>query len=335
MNKEKKIIEAISKIFPRSPQQINKLFEADSEILQWGNEKMLINIDGFSEEDYFRIHDPYSLGWNIAVGSISDILASGGTPLYFGHSLVIGENWDSLFLKKFTNGIKDVLTKYDTFFIGGDFGSSNSWNYTAMVIGVAKQNILLRSSAKVGDSIYISGKVGAGNLEAALKIYQENKKYKSIIKKIKNRFKIRKKEAALILKFSECCIDTSDGVFNAIKSISKMSKTGFELENIPYHKLGVLASKTISLPKTLLLLGESGEYELLFTLSKSREPDFIFQAKQEGLKFFKIGEIADEINMILKEKNKIIDLSNFNIWARNYNDINEYINNLAKFATRQ
>jgi thiamine-monophosphate kinase len=75
MNREKDIIRLISDILPRSVNQINQCFESDSEILRYGSEILLFTVDEFSNEDLFRDNDPYSLGWNLAVGTLSDILS--------------------------------------------------------------------------------------------------------------------------------------------------------------------------------------------------------------------------------------------------------------------
>ena len=47
MNKEKEIISTISGLLPRSRNQLNDLFESDSEILQFGNKKLLFTVDEY------------------------------------------------------------------------------------------------------------------------------------------------------------------------------------------------------------------------------------------------------------------------------------------------
>ena len=92
MSREKDIITRIANQLPRSNKQLNNLFESDSEIIQFGSKKLLLTIDEFSDEDHFRNHDPYILGWNLAVATISDILASGGQPTFYGHSIIIDKD---------------------------------------------------------------------------------------------------------------------------------------------------------------------------------------------------------------------------------------------------
>lgn len=331
MNLEENIIRTIRKILPKSNLQINELFESDSEILKFGKEKLLINIDTFSKEDNFYENDFYTLGWNLAVGGISDILANGGTPVFYGHSLAIKKDWDKSKIEKLMQGVKSVLRQTGTHFIGGDFGVQSDWSYTAVVIGKFNNNCLLRKNAKQGDLICISGKIGAGNLEAAINLFNKEKK----INFIKNKFQIRLKESKLIKEYSKCCIDTSDGVFNALNTISKQSNTGYIIHDIPYIKKGFIVSKLFSLPYELLFLCECGEYELLFSIPKEKEINFFNEAKKKKLKFYKIGIITDFKKKILMNKNKKIDLSTINVRARDFNYIKDYINHLINCLKRE
>ena len=339
MSREKVLIKIIDGVMPRSKFQVNTLFESDSEILQLGNEfenqKLLHTIDEFSGEDMLRENDPYTLGWNIAVGAISDIFATGGKPLFYSHSLTIKETWTEEYIRLFSEGIAAVLKESGACFLGGDFGKSRFWRYTASVIGNLEGQPLLRSGAKIGDGIYITGTIGGGNLEAFLKLYSEKKIVGRLLEAFKNRFNLRIKEAHLIKTFANACIDTSDGVFNGINSIAEISGTGYELRDLPYIKAGSIAATVFSIPKSLLFLCECGEYELLFTVAKEKETEFMEEASKRGLLFYKIGSIKNPSIKILKENNKIIDLSLLNISARDYEDIKDYLKDIIIFLSNQ
>ena len=331
MSKEKEMIRIIDKHMPRSASQLNKLFEADSEIVDFHGKSLLYNIDEFSEEDLFRVEDPYVLGWNMAVGSISDILASGGKPKYYAHSLVIQSSWTKDYVSKLSQGIAQVLKEVGAAFIGGDFGTSKTWRYTGSVIGDLEGPPMLRSGVKIGDGIFITGPIGRGNVEAALVLYAENPLVKHLTERWKNSFRLRNKEAEVIKRYSRCCIDTSDGVFNALNAISEMSETGFVVSNLPYVKSGLLLAKALNIPKEMLFLGECGEYELLFTLSKEAEEDFLDEAQEKKLKFYKLGEVKEQGNKSLWGRGSKIDFSTYNLRARDYTDPKDYLRELVHF----
>ena len=331
MSKETEMIEAIHKHMPRSVSQLNKLFEADSEIVDFHGKSLVYNIDDFSQEDLFRIEDPYVLGWNMAIGSISDILASGGKPKYYAHSLVIHNSWTKDYVEKLSLGVASVLTEVGAAFIGGDFGISKAWRYTGSVIGDLEGSPMLRSGAKVGDGIFITGPIGRGNVEAAIVLYAEKRLVKHITRRWKNAFPLRSKEAEVIKRHSCCCIDTSDGVFNALNAISEMSKTGFMVGSLPYMKSGLLLARALNVPKEMLFLGECGEYELLFTLSKAAEDEFLNEVKEKKLEFYKIGEVKEQDNKSIWERGRKIDLKSYDLRARDYSDPKDYLRTVVNF----
>jgi len=333
MSIESDLIKKISSIMPRSEHQINKLFESDAEIIDFGGRRMMFSIDEFSQEDMMREHDPFSLGWNFAVGAISDILAAGGRPLFYAHSMTVDKNWHEDYIKSFSQGVASVLEKSQASFIGGDFGRSNNWRYTAAVIGILEEKPLFRSGASAGDGIYLSGKIGAGNLEAFLKIYSEKKGAGKLARVVKNRFFLRLDEAKLIKKYAKACMDTSDGVFNSLNLLAESSNTGYEVRDLPYLKAGEVLARVFRIPRTLLFLGECGEYELIFTVGKQDEEEFLHEAQVKGMKFFKIGRVL-ESGRNLYEDNREIDLSSLNVRARDFDDMRKYIKVLVDFIER-
>ncbi|MGD8400278.1 MAG: thiamine-phosphate kinase [Bacillota bacterium] len=334
MHREAEIIYQITAILPRSQSQLNRVFEADAEIIQFAGQRLLFNTDDFSDEDLLRDTDPYTLGWNLAVGGLTDILATGGSPLYFAHSLVVGKTWSKEYIRQFTRGIAAVLKAAQVNFIGGDLGFSERWRYTATAIGVLDGQPLLRSNAKVGDQIYLTGRMGTGNLEAYLKLFSDQKGWGGLVRPLKNQFRLRVTEAGLIRKYANACIDTSDGVFNALNTIAELSGVGFEVSGLPYIKAGRLLAQVFALPELLLFLGECGEYELLFTIDATAEAAFLNEAQQADLVFFKIGQVTQPGKKIVVAKDRKINLNSFHFRARDYDNIRQYIEDMIAFIKR-
>lgn len=328
---EKDLINLVASLMPKSDVQENSLYECDCEIVNLGDRKLLVNIDEFSHEDYFREHDAYALGRNMALGSISDIYAAGGRPTFYLHSMVVCDCWDEKYIRGMSQGISDVLKEAGVAFLGGDMGKSKCWRYTGTVIGEHDGEPLKRSGARDGDAIYITGEVGAGNLEAFLNLYSDNPLISKAAKGLKVLFNLRQREAMLINKYATACTDTSDGAYNGIKNLCNMSKTGFLLRDIPYMKTGIILSKIASIPKTLMFLGECGEYELLFTVKESDEKKLLDEAQKKGFKFYRIGTMCDTSNMVLVEGKRKINLGKLNISARSFGDMREYIKSLIKY----
>ncbi len=332
MNREVETIKRILKALPKSEFHSNIFFESDAEILDYHGKKLLFTIDEFSQEDLFRDNHPYSLGWNLAVSTISDILASGGKPIFYAHSMTISHQfWDNTYIDLFSKGIANVLKKCSAGFIGGDMGSSDRCNYTGVAIGEA-ENPLTRKGTEPGQLIYMTGFVGSGNLEAAIKLNANHKLLKPFINNHRLVFPLRIKESELISKYATACIDSSDGLLNALNTIADINEVGYEISNIPYLKSGLIACKILGKPKAVLFMGECGEYELVFTIKKENEKAFLNASKENHLVFNKIGEIKEKLRKVIITKKDKIDVSDFNIKARNYDKIDDYLVDLVEYA---
>jgi thiamine-monophosphate kinase len=330
MSTEKGFIEIIDRILPKDPESRVRCFEADAQIIKLGSSAFVFSTDGFSHEDLLQENDPYRLGWNVAVGAISDILAIGGVPLFYAHAMSIERKWGAEFIEKFSRGIAKALELSEITFIGGDLGMSGEWKYAASVIGKLEGEPILRKGASEGESIYLSGEIGAGNLEAALSLYARRSGFAAAAARINGKFHLRLPEASLMRKYATSSIDTSDGVFDALNTLSEINGTGYVVENLPYLRQGVLLAKLLAVPASLLFFGGCGEYELLFTINREQETAFLSEAREKGMKFYRLGEITGGKlpRKVLKEDGACIDLSRLDISARDFGTAQEYLEEL-------
>ncbi len=329
MDKERDIIRIMLNSLTGGEHPTQPYFSTDAERFPFAGREFLFTTDEFSEEDLFRDHDFSILGWNLAVATISDIYASGGTPLFYGHSVSVTPEWTSAQICNLSKGIASCLKQANVSFIGGDLGFSKRWHYTGIALGEALKPIS-RMGARPGDSICITGPIGKGNLEAALKLYSKRPVLKGLLNRISVRLPMRKTESELIRIAAHCCIDTSDGVLKSLQTIAELNHVGFVVSNLPYVKEGLLATRLLGKPKELLFLGESGEYELLFTVSPELEIELVRDAEKRELVFHKIGEITESLDCTLVDKNKILDLKKFRFSARDFPDIAIYLDTLEK-----
>ena len=334
MDQEKEIIRQILDRIPRGKGHLSDFFESDAELIEFSGVPLLFTTDEFSGEDLFRDDDPYTLGWNMVVCTVSDILASGGTPRYYAHSMQVSRAWSKKYIGDFATGISAALKSAGGAFIGGDLGVSDNWHYTGICLGEPGRH-LSRKDALPGELIFMTGEVGAGNLEAALSIYDDNRNIRELSSKYKTSFKLRLPESRLINQFATSCIDTSDGVLNALNTIADINNVGYQVSDLPYLKEGLLGCQLFSKPQTLLFMGECGEYELLFTIKKRDVKDFLLQAGDKNILVSRIGEVRTDTGKILIEDNRVINFDAFNISARSYKDTGEYLDALFRYLKSQ
>jgi thiamine-monophosphate kinase len=176
----------------------------------------------------------------------------------------------------------------------------------------------------------MTGTIGNGNLEAAMKLYSNTPALRPILNRFPIRFHLRKAEAEVIRKFASCCIDTSDGVLKALQAIADLNGVGFVAEDLPYSMEGLFVTRLIGKPHELLFLGESGEYELLFSVSPEMEETLLKEAGEKKLMFHKIGCFTESAEQWMKDRGRMIDLRKFRFSARDFPDAGKYLEILIK-----
>lgn len=333
LTSEESMIHSMLARFSRSPLQVNGPFDSDAEIVRWKDGYLLVTTDEFSQEDHFREHDPHLLGWNCAAGAVTDILASGGVPRFYLHSLVAKDTWESAFVEEFARGCAELLGCYNVAFLGGDFGRSALWRCTATVIGETNRPVL-RSGARPGDGLYVTGAIGGGNLEAMLKLYADNKLIDTLTRPLQFRITPRPVHAEIIARYASACIDTSDGLFMGLYTLAERSRVGFCVRDIPYESRGVAAAFAKRIPRELLFLCEAGEYELLTVISSGQEASFLEEIAAAGLEVHRIGEVCEDGRRQLRSIGRSVDLSAAPVRARDYSSKRRYVEDVrAWFET--
>ncbi|WP_035101214.1 thiamine-phosphate kinase [Aneurinibacillus terranovensis] len=116
---------------------------------------------------------PYDIGWKALASNISDIAAMGGIPLFYLVSLGVSAEWSEEELKEMYRGMADIAAQHQMALIGGDtVASPGQLTITVTALGeVEKGRKLLRSNARPGDLVFVTGTVGdsAAGLQLLLK----------------------------------------------------------------------------------------------------------------------------------------------------------------------
>jgi thiamine-monophosphate kinase len=132
----------------------------------------LVTTDTLVENVHFdrTWHSPELLGRKAAAVNLSDVAAMGGRPRYCLLSLALPSDFTEAWLEQFLAGFLACLTEQGTLLIGGDTVKSASGHIISVtVMGEAPEGqILLRSAARPGDLVMVSGMLG--NAAAGLEI---------------------------------------------------------------------------------------------------------------------------------------------------------------------
>lgn len=247
------------------------------------------------------------LGKKSMAVNISDIAAMGGCPEAIFVSLAVPKNIDKNFKTNFYQGISFYCNKYDIDLLGGDLSSSADKIFINIHIQgrVDKSKIKLRSGAKEGDLVCVSGEIGDSGLGLEfLKNSQANINQDFIASDVKEYCIDKHLNPEPRLEFGSflsqqesvtSMMDLSDGIASDIKKICKSSDCGVEinLDQMPHSRQSRLILKNLTdleLSTKLINFGE--DYELLFSVSPSQidklKNDFVINFKSP---IFVIGKI--------------------------------------------
>jgi len=302
---ENKIISNLTKSFSRSPLKLNELHETDAEIIQLENSPydLAITIDTICEEIKTGLYsDPYQIGWMSVMVNISDLAAVGASPIGIVISQILPQNISDEFIEKLQQGINDSCKKCGTFVLGGDTNFGDELIISGCAIGtIEKGKYLKRVGCKTGDKIYTSGNIGTGNAYAFQKLFSKNDSQFVYHPTAKLEWR------NILKKYSSSCIDTSDGILSSLDQLMRLNNVGFKFRN-DWDKAMDCSSEQLfgnnNLPIWLLLAGEHGEFELLFTIPAEKKLDFLKEASHLYLKPIYLGETTEDPKISLNLYNK-------------------------------
>ena len=264
------------------------------------DEELVVSIDTLVEGVHFlKDTSPQDIANKSLLVNLSDIAAMGASPRWITLSLTLPEN-NSDWLKEFSKQFNSLLADYSLVLIGGDL-TKGPLSITIQAHGIVpKGKFLCRSGAKPGDSIYVTGELGAAAY--TLKYLKDSdEKLKPTKKEIQrlNKPEPRIKTGLEIRDIATSCIDISDGLFTDLSHILRCSKVGAEvkLQDIPYSSTLRKLNKDLAID---LALTGGDDYELCFTIpsnvSNTDLEKMITTSKVS--KIGRINELSSKLNLI-------------------------------------
>jgi thiamine-monophosphate kinase len=234
----------------------------------------LVTTDFSLEGIHFRRdwHSPESVGHRCLARGLSDIAAMGGEPVAAFLSLALPRDLPRSWVGRFTRSLLSLAKKYRVTLAGGDTAESPDGVLADIVVvgTVPKGKAVLRSRARPGDRIYVSGALG-GSATAVRQMRKNPKRRLNRREHPRHFFPEPRIELGRILRekgLASAMIDTSDGLSTDLAHICEESGVGAELqaERIPRASVGK-PSREVDLQFAL----HGGEdYELLFTAPRSK-----------------------------------------------------------------
>jgi thiamine-monophosphate kinase len=219
------------------------------------------------------VHFPHgcpaaSVGHRVLAVNLSDLAAMGARPAWALLALTL-PNSDEAWLSEFAAGFSDLARSHDVALVGGDT-TSGPLTATVQVLGhVPRGQALLRSGARPGDHVFVSGT--PGDAAAGLAVEQGRLQGAAdTVTYLRKRFLFPTPRMALgkcLRGYASACIDVSDGLLGDVGKLAHASGCGVELayQDIPLSEELVEAVGEERARELALTGGD--DYELCFTVS--------------------------------------------------------------------
>jgi thiamine-monophosphate kinase len=273
----------------------------------------ILTCDWFLEGTHFLRdrHPPDSVGWKSLARAASDIAAMGGTPRCFLLSLAIPSELTGHWLTGFLTGLSRASTKLQCPIAGGDTTRQNRVLINVTVVGeVRSGRALVRSGARPGDIIYVSGRLGEADLGLSALRSRRGKIRPSdpmLRKHLYPEPRIALGRWLADNRLATAAMDLSDGLSTDLPRLCAASKVGATIEEA---KMARAAVEHHSVPKwnerLALALNGGDDYELLFTVAPNKTHKI--PSTYRGLSLTAIGEITRGGHLRLQTNGRVSNL---------------------------
>lgn len=224
---------------------------------------------------------PEDLARKVLGVNLSDMAAMGALPKYYLIAACLNPKIDEEWHRRFTSELHTMQHEYGCMLIGGDtVKHKETLSFAVTMIGeVPEGKALLRSGAKAGDDIWVSGTIG----DAALGLNSDDAYLKSRYLRPQPRVGL----GVALRGVASAAVDISDGLVADIGHLAHASGVMaiIEAADVPLSKQAKAADIS-----TILTGGD--DYELAFTAAPAMAGKVVEIAASTGVSLTRIGHIT-------------------------------------------
>lgn len=223
--------------------------------------------------------------------NLSDMAAMGARPRWFTLALTLPEA-DATWLADFSAGLKQDVSVYDCALVGGDTTRGPLTVSIQMLGDVEPGGALTRAGAKPGDSVYVTGELGAAAGALTCLANATPDEYEQALLSRYYLPQPRLAEGLLLQGIASAAIDISDGLLADLGHIAQASEVGAELylPRIPVFK--GLAERHGERRALGWALAGGDDYELCFTAAPENRPRLQQLLDSGAMQAAEIGKIT-------------------------------------------
>ena len=256
------------------------------------------------------------IGLKLVAINVSDIAAMGGRPMRAVATLHLGDDTDLDLVEEIAAGMAEAADLWGLGIVGGDIGRGAELNLSMTLLGDVEGAPVMRSGARVGDAVCVTGALGAahagllllqvGSVDVA-NVHAEltgrsGADGLAVLAARQLRPEPRLQEGIALGSRATAMIDISDGLAIDLERLCVASDVGCEIDaaSIPVHpELGYATDKFDGFPEPLECALAGGEdFELLFTIPEDGLDDAQDQLDEIGTGVSVIGTITERGRML-------------------------------------
>ncbi len=263
---------------------------------------------------------PRSLGRKALAINLSDIAAAGGNPRFAFVSLGLPNDLQVEFVDELYAGLRAEAEEFGVDVVGGNISRSRLGLFIDIfLLGEAtRENILLRSGAKTGDKILVTGALGDAAAGVAMLTRRELATTAAYAQIASERYKLPtpRVPAGQLISASHqatAMIDISDGLASDLAHICERSNVGARVfaNELPVAEENRALARTAHDDEWHFALYGGEDYELLFTAPESQANLLAEKVRREtGTRVSIIGEIlpANDGRQIVLPDGRVVPL---------------------------
>ncbi|MFQ6001329.1 MAG: thiamine-phosphate kinase [Anaerolineae bacterium] len=254
---------------------------------------------------------PYQLGRKAAAINISDIAAMGGVPTYLLVSLALPKETTVGYVDGLYEGLKIEAEAAGVQIVGGNMSHSSGMMIDIFLLGeVEAEHLLLRSGARPGDKVLVTGSVGGSGAGLALLLDPTAERTGEEAKRVLKAHltptpRLKEGRAIARSRLATSMIDVSDGTVSDVGHICEASGVGVRLwaHALPVSPATRAVAEALGKDPLEWALHSGEDYELLFTAPADKAEQLAVLVEDETTTPVTIiGEIIEEgMNLVLPD----------------------------------
>jgi thiamine-monophosphate kinase len=261
----------------------------DAAVIDFGNRPTIVTVDTQVEDIHFRrdLISCRDLGYRAMVAAVCDVWAMAAMPSASVVALTLPANFPDEEFRELIEGLAEAARSTGARVVGGNLSQGPSLSVTTTVFGLPIAESVTRSGARPGDSVYVTGTLGAAAL--GLAVLRANALELDHAPSFVDRWRrppTNGQVAKELAGFATAVVDVSDGCLQDLQHVCTASGAGATLhaDALPTAPGYEATCEALGLDPIVLALTGGEDYELMFTTPESSEAD---------ARGTKIGEIIE------------------------------------------